>query len=63
MCIRDRAEEEAPKKGLFKKSEDKAPEPEAPKKAAKKADEKPKKKRFQFLRDVKSEMKLSLIHI
>ena len=32
--------EEKPKKGLFKK-----------------ADEKPKKKRFQFLRDVKSEMK------
>ena len=49
--------EEAPKKGLFKKAEDKPAETPEPKKAAKKADEKPKKKRFQFLRDVKSEMK------
>lgn len=49
--------EEKPKKGLFKKAEEKPAEAAEPKKAAKKADEKPKKKRFQFLRDVKSEMK------
>lgn len=49
----DQATEEAPKKSLFKKSED------APAKDTAKADDKPKKKvtRFQFLKDVRSEMK------
>ncbi len=49
--------DEPEKKGLFKKSADAAPASSDSGKAAKKADEKPKKKRFQFFRDVKAEMK------
>ncbi|MBB3170238.1 preprotein translocase subunit SecE [Parvibacter caecicola] len=49
--------EEKPKKSLFKKSDAADSDDEAAKKPAKKADEKPAKKRFQFLRDVKAEMK------
>ncbi len=50
--------EEKPKKSIFKKSETTDSDDEAAKKPAKKADEKPSKKvRFQFLRDVKAEMK------
>lgn len=45
--------EEKPKKSLFKKSETKS----EPAPSAKKADAKPKKKRFKFLREVRSEMK------
>ncbi len=53
-----KAEEAAPeKKGLFKKSADNASASSDSGKPAKKAEEKPKKKRFQFLRDVKAEMK------
>ncbi len=53
----DKAEEAAPeKKGLFKKSSDASASSDSGK-PAKKAEEKPKKKRFQFLRDVKAEMK------
>lgn len=48
---------EPEKKGLFKKSADTAPASSDSGKPAKKADEKPKKKRFQFFRDVKAEMK------
>ncbi|MEC4176426.1 preprotein translocase subunit SecE [Adlercreutzia sp. R21] len=48
---------EPEKKGLFKKSADAASESSDSGKPAKKADEKPKKKRFQFFRDVKAEMK------
>ncbi|MEY8461402.1 preprotein translocase subunit SecE [Eggerthellaceae bacterium 24-137] len=48
---------EPEKKGLFKKSADAAPASSDSGKSAKKADEKPKKKRFQFFRDVKAEMK------
>ncbi|KAB1650736.1 preprotein translocase subunit SecE [Adlercreutzia muris] len=52
-----KAEEAAPeKKGLFKKSSDASASSDSGK-PAKKAEEKPKKKRFQFLRDVKAEMK------
>ena len=52
-----KAEEAAPeKKGLFKKSPDASASSDSGK-PAKKAEEKPKKKRFQFLRDVKAEMK------
>lgn len=52
------AEESAPeKKGLFKKSSGNAPASSDSGKPAKKAEEKPKKKRFQFFRDVKAEMK------
>ena len=47
------AEGEKPKKSLFSKSEEKA----EPAKPAKKAEIKPKKTRFKFLREVKSEMK------
>lgn len=55
------AEEETPKKGLFKKAV-KEEKPETAKsnssdKKLKKSEEKPKKKRFQFFRDVKGEMK------
>ena len=51
-----KAEEAAPeKKGLFKKSSDASASSDSGK-PAKKAEEKPKKKRFQFLRDVKAEM-------
>lgn len=50
--------EEKPKKSLFKKSDTTDSDDEAAKKPAKKAEDKPaKKKRFQFLRDVKAEMK------
>ena len=49
--------DEPEKKGLFKKSADAAPASSDSGKAAKKADEKPKKKRFQFFRDVKGELK------
>ena len=49
--------DEPEKKGLFKKSADAAPASSDSGKPAKKAEEKPKKKRFQFLRDVKAEMK------
>ena len=49
--------DEPEKKGLFKKSADAAPASSDSGKAAKKADEKPKKKRVQFFRDVKGEMK------
>ena len=56
--VEEQAVEDKPKKSLFKKSEDKAPASAEPKKSAKKADEKkPKTNRFQFFRDVKSEMK------
>lgn len=52
------AEEEKPKRTLFKKSDDdKAAQGSEPKKPPKKAEAKPKKKRFQFFRDVKTEMK------
>ena len=52
-----KAEEAAPeKKGLFKKSSDASASSDSGK-PAKKAEEKPKKKRFQFFRDVKGEMK------
>ena len=52
-----KAEEAAPeKKGLFKKSSDASASSDSGK-PAKKAEEKPKKKRFQFLRDVKAAMK------
>ena len=52
------AEEEKPKRTLFKKSDDdKAAQGSEPKKSPKKAEAKPKKKRFQFFRDVKTEMK------
>ncbi|MEY8315528.1 preprotein translocase subunit SecE [Adlercreutzia muris] len=52
-----KAEEAVPeKKGLFKKSSDASASSDSGK-PAKKAEEKPKKKRFQFLRDVKAEMK------
>ncbi len=52
------ATEEAPKKGLFKKSAaEETKTPEATVKNAKKEEKKPKKKRFQFFRDVKAEMK------
>ncbi len=52
-----KSEEAAPeKKGLFKKSSDASASSDSGK-PAKKAEEKPKKKRFQFLRDVKAEMK------
>ena len=52
------AEEEEPKRTLFKKSDDdKAAQGSEPKKSPKKAEAKPKKKRFQFFRDVKTEMK------
>ncbi|WP_165171180.1 preprotein translocase subunit SecE [Adlercreutzia sp. ZJ242] len=53
------AVEEAPKKSLFKKtSDDAAAKSPEPKGSAKKAEEKkPKKKRFKFLREVRSEMK------
>ena len=52
------AEEEKPKRTLFKKSDDdKAAQGSEPKKSHKKAEAKPKKKRFQFFRDVKTEMK------
>lgn len=52
------SDEGSEKKGIFKKADkpEKAKEPEASKKI-KKADDKPKKKRFQFFRDVKSELK------
>ena len=55
------AEEETPKKGLFKKAVKKE-KPETAKsnssdKKLKKSEEKPKKKRFQFFRDVKAELK------
>jgi preprotein translocase subunit SecE len=45
--------EEQPKKSLFSKSESKSETA----KPAKKAEPKPKKKRFKFLREVRSEMK------
>ncbi len=48
---------EPEKKGLFKKSADAPASSNDTAKAAKKAEEKPKKKRFQFFRDVKAEMK------
>ena len=53
------AVEEAPKKSLFKKtSDDAAAKSSEPKASAKKAEEKkPKKNRFKFLREVRSEMK------
>lgn len=52
------AEEEKPKRTLFKKSDDdKVAQGSEPKKSPKKAEAKPKKKRFQFFRDVKTEMK------
>lgn len=52
------AVEEAPKKGLFKKASTQEPKAsETPVKTAKKEEKKPKKKRFQFFRDVKAEMK------
>lgn len=52
------AAEEKPKRTFFKKSsEDSASKAPEPAKASKKAEAKPKKKRFQFFRDVKSEMK------
>lgn len=51
------ASAEPEKKGLFKKAPESAPASTDSGKAAKKAEEKPKKKRFQFLRDVKAEMK------
>ena len=52
------AEEEKPKRTLFKKSDDdKAAQGSEPKKSPKKVEAKPKKKRFQFFRDVKTEMK------
>ena len=46
------ASAEEPKKGLFKKSE-----PAAEDKKPEKVESKPKKTRFQFLKDVRSEMK------
>ena len=52
------AEGEKKKLSLFKKSaESDAPTVSEGSKPARKADEKPKKKRFQFFRDVKAEMK------
>lgn len=47
------AVEEKPKKSLFSKSEAKS----EPAQSSKKSEPKPKKKRFKFLRDVRSEMK------
>ena len=56
--VQAEATEDGKKKlSLFKKSADAAPASSDSGKAAKKADEKPKKKRFQFFRDVKAEMK------
>lgn len=52
----EEAASEKEKKGLFKKSPDASASSDSGK-PAKKAEEKPKKKRFQFLRDVKAEMK------
>jgi len=52
----EKAAEEAPKRSLFKKADSAEKAPES-KKVEKKHAEKPKKKRFQFLRDVKAEMK------
>ena len=49
------AEEEKQKGGLLKKKEDK---PEVKQQAVEKKTEKPKKTRFQFLKDVRAEMKL-----
>ena len=48
------AEEEKQKGGLLKKKEDK---PEVKQQAVEKKTEKPKKTRFQFLKDVRAEMK------
>ncbi len=57
------AEEQPQKKSLFKKNEaadtqvSKASESAPAKQAIKKSEDKPKKKHFQFLRDVRAEMK------
>ncbi|MDO4182476.1 MAG: preprotein translocase subunit SecE [Coriobacteriia bacterium] len=48
------AEEAQPKKSLFKKSEDEKPQTDS---KPVKAEPKPKKTRFKFFRDVRSEMK------
>ena len=50
------AEEEKPKKSLFKKSSD-ADKPAEDKSAKKSEEKKPKKKRFKFFREVRAEMK------
>lgn len=50
------AEEEKPKKSLFKKSFD-ADKPAEDKSAKKSEEKKPKKKRFKFFREVRAEMK------